>query len=203
MRKCKQCGAKKPADKGIQTPVSWFCCSSCAFEYGKSHARAAQERARKKAARLLKEKETEDRARIRARKEVLKTLNQLASEAQTAFNSFIRIRDYGKPCISCGNLPEQKFGGTMDAGHYRSRGAASHLRFNTFNVHSQCVRCNRNKSGNVVDYRINLINRIGLERVERLETDNDTRKFDKEYLRRIKRVFSKKARLYKHFRGLD
>ena len=39
---------------------------------------------------------------------------------------------------------------------------------NVFNVHSACTRCNRQLSGNAVEYRIRLVNRIGLERVERL-----------------------------------
>lgn len=206
IRKCKQCGKKLPADEGFKTPTMFFCCRECAFEYGKSQAIKAQERAKKKAAQLLKEKEKDSRARTRAQKEALKTVNQLAAEAQTAFNAFIRIRDCHQTCISCGK-PLKQFEGAnghmFDAGHYRSRGAASHLRFNTFNVHAQCVNCNRNKSGNVVDYRINLIKRIGLERVERLEQDNTPRKFSKEYLRRVKKIFSKKARLYKRFRGIE
>ncbi|VEB00995.1 bacteriophage Lambda NinG protein [Klebsiella pneumoniae] len=69
-------------------------------------------------------------------------------------------------------------GSAIDASHYRSRGAASHLKFNVFNVHSACTRCNRQLSGNAVEYRIRLIERIGLDRVERLETDNEPRRFD-------------------------
>ncbi|WP_201030118.1 recombination protein NinG, partial [Salmonella enterica] len=109
----------------------------------------------------------------------------------------IRIRDEGKPCVSCGNplMGKSNYltGSAIDASHYRSRGAASHLKFNVFNVHSACTRCNRQLSGNAVEYRIRLVNRIGLERVERLEADNAPRRFDVTYLKRVKAIFSRRA----------
>jgi hypothetical protein len=93
-------------------------------------------------------------------------------------------------------MPSDKLGGSFDAGHYRSRGSASHLRFNLLNIHKQCVKCNRFKSGNAVDYRIELIKRIGLENVEKLESDNKPRKFTIEYLKRLKKIFNKRARFH-------
>lgn len=208
VRKCKNCGEKKPADQGLQTPVMWFCSTQCAYEYQNKQREKQRAKQKAKAERLHREKEKAERRDLRARKEALKTNSQWNKEAQAAFNSYIRIRDYGKPCSSCGKPFELSLfkglnGHLVDAGHYRSRGAAAHLRFNVFNVHGQCVNCNRDKSGNVVDYRIHLIERIGLERVERLEHDNTPRKFDIEYLKRVKRIFTKKAKLYKHFRGLE
>ncbi|MDS0114495.1 recombination protein NinG, partial [Enterobacter hormaechei subsp. steigerwaltii] len=111
---------------------------------------------------------------------------------------YIRIRDEGKECVSCGNplIGKSNYltGSAIDASHYRSRGAASHLKFNVFNVHSACTRCNRQLSGNAVEYRIRLIERIGQERVERLESDNEPRRFDIPYLQRIKSIFTRKAR---------
>ncbi|PCP71175.1 hypothetical protein CQA25_20360, partial [Morganella morganii] len=86
--------------------------------------------------------------------------------------------------------------------HYRSRGAAKHLRFNVFNVHSSCTRCNRQLSGNAVEYRIRLIQRIGIERVEAIESDNSTRRFSNEYLRRVKQIFARRARWYERRRKL-
>ncbi|MEJ2820693.1 recombination protein NinG, partial [Streptococcus pneumoniae] len=107
------------------------------------------------------------------------------------------MRDEGKECVSCGNplIGKSNYltGSAIDASHYRSRGAASHLKFNVFNVHSACTRCNRQLSGNAVEYRIRLIDRIGLERVERLEADNAPRRFDVTYLKRVKAIFSSRA----------
>jgi hypothetical protein len=118
-------------------------------------------------------------------------------EAQAAFNKYVRLRDVHKPCISCGTpLQSESLGGGFDAGHYRSRGAAGHLRFNLLNVHGQCKRCNRYLSGNVAEYRIGLVSRIGQNMIDKLESDNEQKTFDVEYLIRIKRIFTKRANLY-------
>ena len=147
--------------------------------------------AAKKAAKLSYARET------KAVKESLKTASDYVKEAQAAFNAYIRVRDRNKPCISCGAAQgETVRGGKFDAGHYRSRGSAGHLRYNSLNCHSQCVKCNRYLSGNVVEYRKGLISRIGAERVEQLEIDNNPRKFTIEYLKRVKKLFNYRKRLY-------
>lgn len=197
MPKYRCCGCKDRFDGEtmLSLPAGRFCETACVIAYVK----AAQDRARtKQQARAKREHRDNEKAVKRAHradKERIKTKSQWTKEAQAAINKYVRIRDSGKPCISCGATPEQKMGGTMDAGHYRSRGAASHLRFNLFNIAGQCVKCNRYNSGNVNDYRIGLIARIGLNRVEALENDNVPRKFSVEYLKRIKTIFNKKARL--------
>ena len=102
------------------------------------------------------------------------------------------------PCISCDATGDHDgLGGYWDAGHYRSRGAAKHLSFNLWNCAKQCSRCNRYLSGNVVEYRKRLITRIGSERVDKLENNNDTVKHDITYLRRIKQIFKNKLRIKK------
>lgn len=137
------------------------------------------------------------RADIREKKENLKTAGDYIKEAQASFNSYIRIRDVNKLCISCGCLPGDTVrGGKFDAGHYRSRGSASHLKYHLLNCHSQCVKCNRYLSGNVVEYRKGLIARIGAERVEKLEMDNNPRKLTIDYLKRVKKIFNYRKRLY-------
>jgi len=138
----------------------------------------------------------ENRKALREYKDKNKTLSQRAKEAQSAINKYVRLRDHFKPCVSCGiEYQNNKFGGLFDCGHYRARGSANHLRFNLHNMAKQCVRCNRDLSSNSINYRIELINRIGLDKVEALESDNTIRKFDADYLIRIKRIFNKKARM--------
>jgi len=133
----------------------------------------------------------------KAIKESLKTASDYTKEAQASFNAYIRIRDKNKPCIRCGCAQgDTVHGGNFDAGHYRSRGSAGHLRFHLLNCHSQCVRCNRYLSGNVVEYRKGLVGRIGEERVGQLEVDNNPRKFTVEHLKRVKKIFNKRKRLY-------
>ncbi|HCA7079871.1 TPA: recombination protein NinG [Citrobacter sedlakii] len=172
----------------------WWCCPDHGYEYSQhllARKKAESERKRKQEAQ-------QERRELKVRKAEFKTKAQWDKEAQSAFNRYIRIRDEGKECVSCGNplIGKSNYltGSAIDASHYRSRGAASHLKFNVFNVHSACTRCNRQLSGNAVEYRIRLIARIGLERVERLESDNEPRRFDIPYLKRIKSIFTRKAR---------
>jgi hypothetical protein len=129
-----------------------------------------------------------------------KSLAKLRAEAQTVFNAYIRLRDSGKPCPCCGRIyPDDS--GEWDCGHYRSRGSARGLAFNTFNCHRQAKHCNRYLGGNYSEYRKGLIERIGLERVERLENDNQVRRYDRDYLIRIKQIFAKRARHLKKIRN--
>lgn len=117
----------------------------------------------------------------------LKRRADYLKEAQTAFNAYIRLRDRlaGYPCISSGR-PLDWSGNAVDAGHYRSTGSAPHLRFNEDNVHAQSKHDNQYLAGNAVDYRIQLVRRIGLERVEALESDDTPRKWTIEQLQAIK-----------------
>lgn len=150
------------------------------------------ERARQK--REAEEKKA-DIAQTKQRKEAIKTIPQLIAEAQKEFNAFIRLRDQiaGHPCISS-NRPLDWSGNAVDAGHYRSTGAASHLRFDEDNCHAQSKHDNQYLAGNAVDYRLNLIKRIGLARVERLEASNEPVKWDRDTLRQIKVIYRAKTR---------
>lgn len=106
--------------------------------------------------------------------------------AQKVFNAWVRERDKDQPCICCGRSKTMVNGlraHGWDAGHYRSRGSAPHLRFHEDNCHRQLVYCNQYRSGNAVDYRLGLIERIGLERVEALEADQAARHYtDDDYI---------------------
>lgn len=160
---------------------------------GYAEAQAAKaERAEAKAARAAAKVE---RAETRRRKEAIKTIPVLIKEAQHAFNAFIRARDQEQPCICCGRpLGDGDVGGAFDAGHYRSTGSASHLRFHEHNVHAQRKQCNRYGAGRAVDYRIGLISRIGLEAVEALEAQNVPHKWTREELIQIRDTYRAKLK---------
>ena len=131
----------------------------------------------------------------RACKERLKTRRDWVKEAQTAFNAFIRARDKDMPCICCGlPLSVGDVGGAYDCGHYRSVGSAPHLRFNEDNAHAQRKQCNRWGAGRAVDYRLGLIERIGLARVEALEADQQPRKYTADDLKAIRDLYREKLR---------
>jgi hypothetical protein len=149
-------------------------------------------------ARVDADKDKAERKEIKAAKERIKTKGDHTREAQQAFNEFIRLRDRlaGHPCISSGKTLEWR-ANAVDAGHYRSRGSAPHLKFDENNCHAQSKQENRFLSGNVVDYRINLIKRIGLEAVEALEADQSEKRYTIEDLKNIKAEYREKTRQLK------
>lgn len=147
------------------------------------------------ASRLVKAAKKNERETVKARKVAIKKISELVADAQRSFNLFIRKRDQlaGYPCISSGK-PLDWSGNAVDAGHWRSTGAASHLRFNEDNCHAQSKHDNRYLAGNAADYRIGLIARIGLERVEALEADNTPHKWTREELIEIKEFYKRKLK---------
>lgn len=164
--------------------------SACNPEHALAIARARREKKERKALR-------EDRKQTRADKARIKTRGELMKLAQASFNSYVRARAirFGHTCISSGrSLTQGAVGGGFDCGHFRSIGSAPHLRFNLNNAWGQSKHDNQYKSGAVQAYRIGLIARIGLDKVEALENNNDCRKFDCEYLIRIAKIFRRKKR---------
>jgi len=151
-KKCRVC-------KNIFTPqrsTAVVCSVSC--------AKAWSDKVRKeKEATALKA----ERQSMKERAEKIKTRGTHLKELQAAFNAWIRLRDAALPCISCGRPASWK--GQWDAGHYLSRGSSPAIRFDPANVHKQCLPCNRHQSGFLVAYRVNLVRKIGLVEVERLE----------------------------------
>lgn len=114
----------------------------------------------------------------------------LAKKAQIAFNSFIRERDKDLPCISC----DRHHQGQYHAGHYRSVGAAKQLRFTEINCHKQCAPCNNHKSGNITEYRINLIKKIGVNNTESLENNNEVKRYSIEEYKEIEALYKLKLK---------
>ncbi len=173
-RKCKAkgCGIAFTPQRMGQSA----CSPACAIEIARAKKEQAETRARSDA-----------RKADRQKREKLKTRSDWIKEAQIAVNSYVRLRDAGRGCISCGvPLGRGSVGGDADAGHYRSRGSAPHLRFDTRNIHAQCKRCNRYLAGNAIEYRAGLVARYGAEFVDALEADQEPRKHDTSELREIR-----------------
>lgn len=182
-KRCKSCRESFIPARPLQ--------SACGVQCAIALTNAGKEKARKA-------KEARERAEHRIAKEKVKTRGDHMRECQQAFNEFIRWRDRlaGHRCISSGR-PLDWSGNAVDAGHYRSTGSSPHLRFDERNCHAQSKMDNRFLSGNAVDYRIGLIERIGLEEVEALEADQAPRKYTLEDLKRIKAEYREKARALK------
>mgnify|MGYP005860415071 CR=1 FL=1 len=126
----------------------------------------------------------------RERREKLKRRSDWMREAQAAFNAWVRARDAHLPCISCGRYHD----GQWHAGHYRSVGSCPELRFEALNCWRQCAPCNTHLHGNLVGYRTGLVERIGREKVEWLESDHPPRKYTIDDLKRIKAEYKRRLR---------
>lgn len=179
---CKACREKFKPDRPMQSA----CSPRCAIELvqkEKDRRRASQLRAERKEAR-------EARDRIKSRSEWLK-------EAQAAFNEWVRYRDRDLPCVSCGRFHQ----GQWHAGHYRTVGGNPELRFEPLNVWKQCAPCNNHKSGDIVNYRIELVRRIGAKKVEWLEGPHEPKRYRIEDLKAIKAEYKAKTREIKRQLG--
>ncbi|MCU1758735.1 recombination protein NinG [Pseudomonas sp. 14P_8.1_Bac3] len=130
------------------------------------------------------------RKELIAAKEKIKTRAEHMKDAQTAFNAWVRERDAKLPCISCGRHHQGKY----DAGHYRTVGSNPALRFEPLNCHRQCSPCNTHKSGDIVNYRIELVKRIGAELVEWLEGPHEAKRYAIEDLKAITAEYRAKTR---------
>lgn len=98
-------------------------------------------------------------------KKANKTSSDYRNDLQKIFNKWVRLRDKHDGCISCG----KPFNAKYDAGHYFSVGSYPNLRYNPLNTNGQCVRCNREKHGNLTEYRARLIRKIGQDEFDKLE----------------------------------
>lgn len=171
VKTCKVCGG----DYRPFNTTQQVCSSRCAytFEVKRQEKREQRQAEKKRAADSF----------LNDRQHMLKT-------TQEAFNAYIRHRDAGLPCISCG----EKIKGYGHAGHYRGIGSQPALRFNPWNVHLQCFDCNNVKSGNPKEYRRNLIKRVGLDIVEYLEKEHQERKYTVLHLAALRKYFKQRAK---------
>ena len=127
-------------------------------------------------------------------KNELKTTSDWMKEAQKVFNQYIRLRDQGLNCISCGKPPLKK-----NCGHYYSQGGHSNVRFDEDNCHLQCEHCNTYLSGNLLNYQIGIQKRIGSDRLIDLQTRaHITKKWSVEELKELINIYKKKIKELKN-----
>jgi hypothetical protein len=130
-RKCKVCKCKFEPKYSTLQPV----CTNpaCMIEY----------------ARLEREKELKKDAKdwISKTKEKNKTHGEHENDLQREINTIARLIDKDQNCISHDGPCR-----SADGGHYHSVGSSNNVRFNLFNVWSQCDSCNRRKGSNRTGY---------------------------------------------------
>ncbi|HHK4128793.1 TPA: recombination protein NinG [Enterobacter roggenkampii] len=185
-RKCKVCNEWfHPAfDK------QWWCSPEHGTELAIQRRSKEREKAEKAADKKRRREYQQQKDKLKVRKLSLQPLSYFHKLTQQAFNEYIRTRDAGNPCISCGRLT----GAKMNAGHFRTVGASPETRYDETNCHSQCEYCNSYLSGNIGAYRPKLIEKIGQEAYDRLMGPHDRKKWTREGLQELARHYRQKTR---------
>ena len=139
-KKCKHCKEFFPADDMFQAPGGTFCNITHAMLFVME--KQAKDKAKKKASEFK-----EMKVRVTDTKE---TIGVLKKRLQAITNKLAKILNHRKDCISCGtDLAKQE---QIDGGHFVAVGQCDPMRFNTMNIHPQCVSCNDFKGGNQLEY---------------------------------------------------
>lgn len=135
----------------------------------------------------LKKKE---RKEIQEKKAATRKIQYYLKRTEKAVNAFVRERDREQSCISCGTNDAAKW----HAGHWKSVGANSSLRFDPSNIHRQCDQCNVFKGGNATEYEARLPARIGQDEFERLKYAPKVRKWTREECQAIEAEYKLKLK---------
>ncbi|WP_445494612.1 recombination protein NinG [Photorhabdus sp. SF281] len=188
---------KKPVRRKCKICCEWFMPKFnniywCNPEHGDELAIRKRNRDREKLERELKKKQQQELAekkdKLKVRKLAVKPLSYFKNQAQQAFNAFIRERDRDLPCISCGRFHD----GQYHAGHYLTIKAHPELRFNEDNAHKQCAPCNNHLSGNIINYKPGLIEKIGQERFDKLMSHHALQKCKRDDYEQIRDYYKDK-----------
>ena len=129
------------------------------------------------------------------------TLQSHLLHTRTLVHKMVRLRDHGKPCISCGCSWLDNF----EAGHYHKAELYSSLRFDFFNIWGQCKKCNSYLEGNLDAYKLRLPYIIGFKQFDAL---NRRATLDKKFIKiwtrtELKEIQNKAKILIKKFNYYD
>lgn len=177
--KCKNRACRAPFLR--DRPFITWCSDDCAVVIG-------LERIAKQKAKVARAERAADKKKL----EQHKPLEYWLKKTEAACNEYIRARD-PDVCISCGVTDSSAW----QAGHYVSVGANCTLRYHEDNIHKQCIQCNMFKGSNAIEYRIRLIDKIGLERVEWLESWHSPVKMTRAAAEEIEAHYKAKLRALK------
>jgi hypothetical protein len=183
--RCKHCKAKFTAEERSRGFVLHEGCVE-------GWVKANLPKLEKKRVQLARRRAAEGKRAIRARKQALKTPTELEQDCRRIVQKIARIRDRDDGCISCEKGPNWQ--GQWHGSHFRSVGACSALSLHLWNIHKACSVCNHHKSGNIAEYAPRLVRKIGQERVDWLNSQNQTVRRSREYLERFKKVMGKRLR---------
>jgi hypothetical protein len=177
MSKCKIC----KVDFVKTRPLQAVCSINCAMQTAGIKAAIKRVKAEQK-----------DKRETKAKLDAIKPRAKYLAEAQAIANKYARVRDVNEGCISCDK--PATWDGQWHGSHFRSVGAASAVRFNLWNIHKACSICNNWKSGNIGEFTPRIIEKIGVDKVEWLKSQNQLKRYDIDYLKKYKKVIGKRLK---------
>lgn len=120
--------------------------------------------------RIKREKRPRIRKVAYGRKEIADySKSQIKKDLNTIFCAYIRMRDAdSEGMVKCISSQRPLHWSHADAGHFIPRSVAPALIFHPDNVHAQSKIDNWHE-GNRLEYRKNLVSKIGLKKVEEME----------------------------------
>lgn len=124
-----------------------------------------------------------------------KSLSYLLQNTVNICHEYIRLRDKGKPCISCG----QSWHSDFQAGHFYKAELYSSLKFDETNINGQCPKCNLYSDGNESGYRVGLIKRYSKGFLDLLDSKalldkKEPFKWDRNKLKEIQKYYKQKIK---------
>lgn len=182
-KKCANRACRAPYQVDAKRPWKNWCSDDCAVVIAVTKLDAQKAK-----------KQRAERQDTKAKLIALEPLEYFLKKAERACNAYIRARDAGQGCISCGRHDAD----VWNAGHFISVGANRTLRFDEDNIHLQCARpCNKDKGGNIHEYRKGLVKKIGPERLARLDGWHEPVKMTREKAEGIERYYKDKLKKLK------
>jgi hypothetical protein len=116
------------------------------------------------------------------------TYPKALKKADIASALYVRTRDEGKPCISCGST-----GRKLQCGHFIPR-AYMIFRYDERNINGQCMHCNYTLEGNHDNYGKALAKLYGQEFVDYMEREKHKhRKYNVNELLLLTDYFTRKT----------
>lgn len=196
-RKCPYCNAFNRVEDAVYDKARnrYFCNETERQAYARNGSLKAQER------KALKMIEKIKRVRRQEKRDSVKPMSHWVKLTQRAVNRYVRLRDKGKPCISCGRY-EHEFssdslrGSVWDAGHFKTVGAHPELRFDLRNINGQCRSCNGFEGGRVADQERGIVARFGQARLDWLDGYHPPKNYTREQLKRLRRLINKRSQRY-------
>ena len=169
-KKCKGTGPAKGHGCGGDHYIHRYgLCIGCFKEWlfgtdeGKKVLEATKIRARKTAQKEAKKE-------LNAKKEAARTKSWYEKKLQDEVNEIVRLIDTDKGCISCTHGWNKPATRQFHAGHRKSVGSNSTLRYHLFNIFKQCSICNNHLSGNERAFDEGILKHYGPWMLEQTQT---------------------------------